>query len=215
MVAPESCEKEVLAKACHLKKLSIRGQMAAFLGAYKGGINNLAELKCLEQLKLLNDVLYMNKAPHLPPTFSQLVRTVKKLTLTNTRFAWSEAEKLGQLESLEILKFKENAFAGDSWKPKMGFSALRVLWIERAEFETWEASELNFPVLRNLVLMSCDKLDAVPFELANISELYEMRLENTSKAVKSAKDILESKIAKSIKFNLTIFPPEAGSKAAQ
>lgn len=215
MVAPESCEKEVLAKACHLKKLSIRGQMAAFLGAYKGGINNLVELKCLEQLKLLNDVLYMNKAPHLPQTFSQLVRTVKKLTLTNTRFAWSEADKLGQLESLEILKFKENAFAGDSWKPKMGFSALRVLWIERAEFETWEASEINFPVLRNLVLMSCDKLETVPFELANISDLYEMRLENTSKAVISAKAILESKTAKKIKFNLTIFPPEAGSKATQ
>ncbi|KAJ8563019.1 hypothetical protein K7X08_031471 [Anisodus acutangulus] len=215
MVAPESCEKDVLAKACHLRKLGIRGQMAAFLGAYKGGVNNLEELKCLEHLKLLNDVLYMNKAPHLPQTFSKLVRTVKKLTLTNTRFAWSEADKLGKLESLEVLKFKENAFAGVSWKPKIGFSALQVLWIERSELESWEASDLNFPMLRHLVLISCDKLDAVPLELANIPNLQEMRLENTRKAVQSTKDILESKTSKSKKFKLSIFPPENESKAAQ
>lgn len=215
MVAPESCERDVLAKACDLRKLSIRGQMAAFLGAYKGGINNLEKLKCLEHLKLLNDVLFMNKAVHLPPTFSKLLRTVKKLTLTNTRFAWSEADKLGTLESLEVLKLKENAFAGDSWMPKSGFSALQVLWIERAELESWEASDLNFPVLRHLVLISCDKLDDVPLELANISNLQEMRLENTSKAVKSAKDVLKSKTSKSEKFKLSIFPPENESKVAR
>nr|XP_016487113.1 PREDICTED: putative late blight resistance protein homolog R1B-16 isoform X1 [Nicotiana tabacum]XP_016487114.1 PREDICTED: putative late blight resistance protein homolog R1B-16 isoform X1 [Nicotiana tabacum] len=214
VVTPESCKKDVLAKACQIRKLSIRGKMAGFLET-KGEINNLQELKCLEHLKLLNDVLYMNDVLHLPPTFSQLVRTLRKLTLANTRFAWREADRLGQLESLKVLKLKENAFTGYSWKPKNGFSALQVLWIERAEFKTWEASELNFPVLRNLVLISCDKLEAVPLELANIPNLHEMRLENTSNAVKSAKDILESKIAKGIKFNLTIFPPEAGSKATQ
>ncbi|XP_059308722.1 putative late blight resistance protein homolog R1B-16 [Lycium ferocissimum] len=216
LVAPESCEKDVLAKACNLRKLSIRGQMAAFLGAYKDtGVYNLEELKCLEHLKLLNDVLYMNKTPHLPPTFSKLVHTVKKLTLTNTRFAWSEAEKLGKLESLEVLKIKENAFAGASWKPKTGFSALQVLWIERSELESWEASARNFSILRHLVLISCDKLEAVPFELADIPNLQEMRLENTSKAVNSAKYIRESKTSKCKNFKLSIFPPENESKAAQ
>ncbi|XP_055801364.1 putative late blight resistance protein homolog R1A-10 [Solanum dulcamara] len=215
MVAPESCEKDVLAKACHIRKLSIRGQMAAFLGSYKGGINNLKELKCLEHLKLLNDVLFMNKALRLPPTFSKLVHTVKKLTLINTRFAWNEADKLGTLESLEVLKFKENAFAGDSWKPETGFRALQVLWIERSELETWEASDLNFPMLRHLVLISCDKLDAVPLELADIPDLQEMRLENTSKAVKSANDVRDSKTSKSKKFKLSIFPPENEPKVAQ
>lgn len=208
MVTPESCEKEVLAKACNVKKLSIRGQMAAFLGAYKGGINNLKELQCLEHLKLLNDVLFMNKALHLPSTFSELVHTVKKLTLTNTRFTWSEAEKLGTLESLEVLKFKENAFTGDFWEPKSGFSALQVLWIERSELESWEASVVNFPALRQLVLISCDKLDAVPLELADIPSLVEMRLDNTSKAVKSAKNVRDSKTSKGMKLKLSIYPPE-------
>ncbi|KAK6790652.1 hypothetical protein RDI58_009733 [Solanum bulbocastanum] len=217
MVAPESCKKDVLAKACHLKKLSIRGQMEAFFESRSGsGISNLEELKCLEHLKLLNDVLYMNKTVHLPAAFFRLVRTLKKLTLANTRFAWSEAEKLAQLESLEVLKLKENAFMGDTWKPEVGgFSKLRVLWIERAELETWEASNLNYPILRNLVLVYCDKLDAVPVELADIPNLCEMKLENTIKAVKSAKDILELKKSKNITFKLSIFPPEAESNATQ
>ncbi|XP_016443562.1 putative late blight resistance protein homolog R1B-23 [Nicotiana tabacum] len=210
LVAPESCKKDVLAKACHLRKLNIRGQMAAFLDTQKGGINNLEELKCLEHLKLLNDVIYMNQALHLPAAFFRIVRTLKRLTLANTRFAWSEANRLGQLESLEVLKLKEDAFIGDSWQPEVGgFSQLQVLWIEKAaELETWEASNLNFPILRHLVLISCDKLQAVPRGLADIPNLKEMRLENTSKAVKSAKDILESKTSKSSKFNLTVFPPE-------
>uniref|UniRef100_M1BFI3 Disease resistance protein n=1 Tax=Solanum tuberosum TaxID=4113 RepID=M1BFI3_SOLTU len=207
MVAPESCKKDVLAKACHLKKLSIRGQMAAFLES-RGGISNLEELKCLERLKLLNDALYMNKTVQLPAAFFRLVRTVKKLTLANTRFQWSEVEKLAQLE--------ENAFMGDTWKPEVGgFSNLQVLWIERAELETWEVSNLNYPILRNLVLVSCDKLNAIPFELADITNLCEMKLDNTIKAVKSAKDILERKKCQKIIFKLSIFPPEAESNATQ
>ncbi|WMV22764.1 hypothetical protein MTR67_016149 [Solanum verrucosum] len=181
----KSCEKDVLAKACNVKKLSIRGQMAVFLGAYKGGINNLEELHCLEHLKLLNDVLFINKTLHLPLAFSKLVRTVKKLTLTNTRFAWSEADKLGMLESLEV--------------------RIRIL----------EASVINFPVLRQLVLISCDKLDDVPLELADIPSLQEMRLDNTSKAVKSTKNVRDSKTSKSMKLKLSIFPPENESKVAQ
>ncbi|KAH0678122.1 hypothetical protein KY284_019207 [Solanum tuberosum] len=178
MVAPESFKKDVLAKACNLTKLSIRGQMRGFFEP-RGEISNLEELKCLEHLKLLNDVHYMNKAIQLPATFFRLVRTVKKLTLSNTRFAWSDADKLGQLESLEVLKLKENAFIGYTWKPEVGgFSKLR--------------------------------LNSVPFELAYIPNLREMRLENTSsKAVKSAKDIVEHKISQDIKFNCSIFPPEA------
>ncbi|WMV22753.1 hypothetical protein MTR67_016138 [Solanum verrucosum] len=205
LVAPESCKKDVFAKACFLKKLSIRGQMAAFFES-RGGISNLEELKCLEHLKLLNDVLYMNKTIHLPATFFRLVRTVNKLTLANTRFSWNEADKLGQLESLEVLKLKQNAFVGNSWKPEIGgFRQLQVLWIESsAELESWKASDRNFPMLSHLVLISCDKLDALPIDLADLPNFQEMRLEKTSKAIESAKAIEKKKTSKSIKFKLTI-----------
>ncbi|XP_059318183.1 putative late blight resistance protein homolog R1A-3 isoform X2 [Lycium ferocissimum] len=208
-VSPESCKKEVLLKACNLRKLSIQGPMEGFLDT-KGGISNLQELTSLENLKLLNDVPYVFKALCLPPAFFRLVSTVKKLTLTNTRFSWSEADKLGMLETLEVLKLKEFAFTGESWKPRIGgFSQLQFLWIEWADLETWEASILNFPILRHLVLIHCDKLDSVPLGLADIHSLQEMRLENTSRAVRSAKVIRERKTSRGMKVKLSIFPPES------
>ncbi|XP_059288434.1 putative late blight resistance protein homolog R1A-3 [Lycium ferocissimum] len=202
-VAPESCKKGVLVKACYLKKLSIRGAMMAFLKTNKGGHVNLEELKCPEELKLLNDVLYGSKVLHLPPSFVRILRTVKKLTLSKTMFDWDEANILGRLESLEVLKLKENAFTGKSWNPDIrGFLQLQVLWIEEAlDLETWEASEAHFPRLGHLILKSCENLEAVPFELADVHSLQEMRLGNTRKAAKSAKEI-------EIKFKLTILPPE-------
>jgi len=42
-----------------------------------------------------------------------------------------------------------------------------------------------------------------------------MKLENTIKAVKSTKDILELKKSQKIIFKLSIFPPESESKATQ
>ncbi|XP_016452825.1 putative late blight resistance protein homolog R1A-3 [Nicotiana tabacum] len=209
VVSPESCTKDILAKACNLKKLKIQGRMIDFLGTSKGGWCNLEELKCLEHLKMLNDIHSWGKTLHIPPSFFKFLRTLKKLTLSNTRFDWSEAERLGQLECLEVLKLKENAFAGESWRPERGgFSQLQVLWIQRAELEIWEASELHFPRLRHLVLICCERLQAVPCELAGVPSLQEMNLEHTRRAVKSAREI-ERKKMDSTKFKLTIFPPEA------
>ncbi|XP_016513750.1 putative late blight resistance protein homolog R1A-10 [Nicotiana tabacum] len=212
-VASQCCRKNVLAKACHLKKLSVRGPMKSFL---ETNCVNLEELKFLEELKLLNDFLYSGEVLRIPVAFFTFVRTLKKLTLSNTKFDWSEASRLGQLECLEVLKLKQNAFTGESWRPEVGgFFELRVLWIEMEDLKLWEASELHFPRLRHLVLISCDKLEAVPYELASIHSFQEMRLENTIKAVKSAREIQRKKL-ESINFKLTIFPPDSDdSKATQ
>nr|XP_016461729.1 PREDICTED: putative late blight resistance protein homolog R1A-3 [Nicotiana tabacum] len=212
VVAPESCTKDVISIACNLKKLSIRGNLVEFLEINGGGWRNFEELKCLEHLKLLNDALYTDEKIHLPPLFITFLRTLKKLILSNTKFDWSEANSLGELESLEVLKLKENAFIGKSWKPEIGgFSELQVLLIKTTDLETWEASEFHFPRLRQLVLISCDKLTAVPYELAYVHSLREMRLVNAcSAAVRSAKEI-ERKKLESIKFKLTVFPPEIDS----
>nr|XP_009784114.1 PREDICTED: uncharacterized protein LOC104232578 [Nicotiana sylvestris] len=202
--------------------------MAEFFEAKKGGFNNFQKLKCLEQLKLLNDVgSSMSKVLQLPHAFLGFLRRLHKLTLSNTRFVWSDANKLGQLECLEVLKLKENAFCGTAWD-SVGFSKLKVLWIERAtDLETWKSSNFSFQRLKYLVLKSCDKLEAVPFEFAGVTSLQEMTLNNTKKANKSAKAIegrkmqeLMRKVAErktgtdcqapeSFKFKLTIFPPES------
>ncbi|XP_075083014.1 disease resistance protein RPP13-like [Nicotiana tabacum] len=144
LITPKSCTKDAFAKACNLKKLGIRRNMEAFLETSKGGWQNLKELWCLERLIIYNDGSYSRK-PYLPPFFKCL-RTLKKLTLSNTMFDWSEADILGRLECLEVLKLKENAFEGMLWKVKRGgFNELQVLRIEGADLENWEASKYQTP----------------------------------------------------------------------
>nr|XP_009803158.1 PREDICTED: putative late blight resistance protein homolog R1A-3 [Nicotiana sylvestris] len=209
LITPKSCTKDVFAKACNLKKLGIRGNMEAFLETSKGGWRNLGELKCLERLMIYNDGSNYSSKPHLPPSFFKIRRTLKKLTLSKTMFDWSEADILGQLECLEVLKLKENAFKGMSWEVERGaFNNLQVLWIEGADLKNWEASEYHFPKLRHLVLKFCENLQAVPYELADVPSFEEMKLENTRKAAESAREIQRRKLMKSIKFKLTLSPPD-------
>ncbi|PHT39452.1 hypothetical protein CQW23_23025 [Capsicum baccatum] len=150
-VSAESCREDVLARACNLRKVSIHGKKADFLETNKGGFKNFQKLKCLEQLKLLNDNVdrSMSKVLHLPPAFPKFLCKLRKLTLLNTRFAWSEASRLGQLECLEVLKLKENAFSGMTWDSETGgFNQLKVLWIERADLKTWKVANLQFQRLQ-------------------------------------------------------------------
>ncbi|KAM3357283.1 hypothetical protein P3S68_023997 [Capsicum galapagoense] len=238
-VSAESCREDVLARSCNLRKVSIQGKKADFLETNKGGFKNFQKLKCLEQLKLLNDNVdrSMSKVLHLPPAFPKFLCKLKKLTLLNTRFAWSEASRLGQLECLEVLKLKENAFSGMTWDSEIGgFNQLKVLWIERADLKTWKVATLQFQRLQCLVVKSCDELEAVPIELADVRTLQEMMLEHTKKAIESANAIkcrkqemhrehmqkaaesnsgteIEDKKKlsedmESFKFELTILPPE-------
>lgn len=206
LVAPESCTKDVFAKAGNLKKMSVKGNLAAFLETSN---SEFRVLKLLENLTLLNDD-QSDEALHLPSAFFECLPNLKKLTLSKTRFDWNEANRLGQVKELQVLKLKENAFTGKSWKMEMGgFKKLQVLWIEMAEFESWEASNCPFPRLRNLVLVSCLNLEALPLELADLEHLQEMTLDNTSKAVESAKEIERKRQEKqtdqkSVKFKLTI-----------
>ncbi|KAH0692732.1 hypothetical protein KY290_020863 [Solanum tuberosum] len=217
-VTPDSCKKTVLAKVCHLRKLGIEGQLAFLLGkSTKGrGFDSFQELRCIENLKLLNNG--WSEELHLPPHFFSLQKTLNKLTLSNTNFEWSEADMLGQLECLTVLKLKENAFIGKNWKPKKGsFSNLQVLQIVWAEnWETWDASNRPFQSLTHLVLISCYDLKVVPHELADLPYLQEMRPMRTFKAVSSAIEIKSKKLRRqdpesSIKFNLIIFPPPSST----
>ncbi|CAN4090452.1 unnamed protein product [Withania somnifera] len=206
LVAPESCKEDVLVKAGNLKKISVKGNLAAFLETSNG---EFRVLKLLENLTLLNDDK-SDKDLHLPSAFFECLPNLKKLTLSKTRFDWKEANRLGQVKELQVLKLKENAFTGRSWKMEMGgFKKLQVLWIEMADFESWETSKCHFPRLRNIVLVSCLNLEAVPLELADLQHLQEMTLDNTSKAVESAREIERKRKEKqtdpeSLKFKLTI-----------
>ncbi|KAH0681832.1 hypothetical protein KY289_019584 [Solanum tuberosum] len=210
LVTPESCKGNVLSKAGNVKKMSIEGNLTPFLETSKGEFfSNFQVLKLLERLTLLNDDK-SNKSLHLPSAFSECLPNLKKLTLSKTRFDWNQAYRLGQVKNLQVLELKENAFTGPSWKMEPGgFKKLQVLWIEMADFVSWEASNCPFPRLRSLVLICCLNLEAVPLELADLDYLQEMKLDNTSKASESAREIEHAKKKKqadpeSGKFKLTI-----------
>ncbi|XP_059284852.1 putative late blight resistance protein homolog R1A-10 [Lycium ferocissimum] len=220
-ISPESCKKDVFAKAHDIRKLSIHGQLTEILQSNSDEFSIFHELKYLKVLKLLNNCISnsIEGRLHLAPYLFKSSHWLKKLTLSNTRFDWSDADTLGNLQCLEVLKLKDNAFMGMLWKPKRGgFSHLQVLWIEKADFINWKASDRHFPMLRHLVLISCDTLRAVPYAFANISNLQEMWLKNTINAINSAEKIerkkQETQAPDETAFKLIVLP-ENDPNAAQ
>ncbi|CAN4121884.1 unnamed protein product [Withania somnifera] len=216
VIAPQSCTKKIFSRVRALRKLGIRGKVVAdLLASSAGGLSDLAELKRLEHLKLINDGQYTGRVITLPKLVFIFPKTLRKLTFSGTSLEWSEMSKLGQLESLEVLKLKENAFKGEFWETELGgFSSLLVLWIERTDLKTWRASHRNFPCLKRLFLKSCEHLEEIPEGMADIPDLQEMKLENTHKlAVKAARAIEKkkenNKLVGSIGFKVTVFPPDS------
>ncbi|KAL2485140.1 Disease resistance protein (CC-NBS-LRR class) family [Abeliophyllum distichum] len=218
-ISPETCREDVFERTPNLSKLGIRGQLAK-LFEVKGGsslFDNVKRLNSLENLKLFNDVLdVQNSNGKIVSPPDKFPLNLKKLTLNGTQLDWKYISTLGRLENLEILKLKKNAFKGKQWEPKDGgFPVLSVLYIERTDLVTWEASATHFPRLKSLHLRYCTALIAVPSDLANITSLETMNLYCTNKmAVDSAKRIQTQKklqhqqTIKDKGFKLSIYPPD-------
>ncbi|CAA3008343.1 late blight resistance homolog R1A-10 [Olea europaea subsp. europaea] len=215
-ISPKSCTEDVFARVPNLKKLGIRGRLAEVLDD-KGGsslFDSVGKLDCLENLKLWNDVYPQTPSEGKLLSFPQIYKfppNLKKLTLEGTLLNWKHMSTLGMLESLEILKLKENAFKGDWWEPKDGgFGVLKVLHIGRTDLVTWKASSHHFPRLRSLYLEHCRKLQEVPSSFADVSSLQLMHLHcTTESAATSAKEIqLAKRTAQHSEMKLTIYPPD-------
>ncbi|XP_019200123.1 PREDICTED: putative late blight resistance protein homolog R1B-14 [Ipomoea nil] len=220
-VSPLSCTAAALAKAPNLKKLGIRGTLAKLFETDKISgsslFKNLRELKFLENLKLWNDG---EELQHLPQKY-EFPTNLTKLTLSKTYLPWCELSVLGTLEKLEILKLIEHAVVGEYWEPIIGgFLCLQVLHIERTDLRSLKASNKHFPRLKSLALRHCEKLEAIPLALADISSL-EIDLNHSKMAIPSAQDILKQKQQKqdptekpTHRFKLTIYPPLDPSQAS-
>ncbi|KAK4379464.1 hypothetical protein RND71_001326 [Anisodus tanguticus] len=199
-IAPESCTEDVLSRAPNLKKLGIRGEIAKLLEPKKFELfNNVKKLQCLENMKLINVDQTDQKQLRLPPAYIFLTK-LRKLTLSDTWLEWDDMSVLGQLEYLQVLKLKDNAFKGERWDAK-------------EDLASWNASGDHFPRLKRLVVVSCDKLKEIPIGLADIRSLQVMELRNSTKpAAKSARVIQAKKdkqtAAKTQRFELSIFPPD-------
>ncbi|KAG8378754.1 hypothetical protein BUALT_Bualt07G0018000 [Buddleja alternifolia] len=192
-LSPEYCTNAVLQKARNLKKLGIRGPLETKLDP-----KTLEKLDHLENLKLLNDLFSgaaSENALHRLPHHGSFPKRLKKLTLSATYLDWEDMSTLGKIETLQVLKLKENAFHGIFWKAVgCGFSCLEFLLIESTDLVDWEISDNDFRSLTCLVL-NCEKLSEVPLDLAqSLRELDIQRVaESAAESVRKIKEIIQWK----------------------
>ncbi|XP_047939524.1 uncharacterized protein LOC125187054 [Salvia hispanica] len=136
-ISPESCTKELFNRSRNLKKMGIRGKLSLLLEGRIISFDSLAELGCLEHLKLISDVYpilpSVGRLESLPP-HNKFPQTLKSLTLAGTYLDWSQMSILALLEKLEVLKLKNKAFVGRIWETEEGgFQTLQVLHIEETK----------------------------------------------------------------------------------
>ncbi|XP_057781561.1 putative late blight resistance protein homolog R1A-10 [Salvia miltiorrhiza] len=152
--APVSCTKDVFTRAPNLQRFGIRGHLADLSDA-----DSLKKLERLENLKMVNE-----PAREIQLDLCCFPPTLKWLTLSGTYLKWASMSTLGKIDSLEILKLKNNAFIGESWSSTAedGFGRLRFLLIRTTDLVSWEASADCFPSLKQLVLNDCENLQQIP-----------------------------------------------------
>ncbi|GER34174.1 NBS-LRR type resistance protein [Striga asiatica] len=209
-ISPGDCTLDLFERAHHLKKLGIRGILATM------NFDNLRVLNELENLKLLNDDIHDIMTPLRLPPPDKFPPKLRSLTLSATFLSWEQMSVLGMLETLEVLKLKDNAFRGRCWEVGTGgFRRLEVLHIGYTNIVSWEASDHDFPKLKCLLVRNCEELESLPQVLADVPCLETMVLHRLSKsAVASARKIQQQILqnrgdcgggGRGIK--LSIFPP--------
>lgn len=146
-LSPESCTEAVSKRARNLKTLGISGKLANIFRT-----KFLENLHHLEKLNLVNSLTYEPTSEDLLHSLPQpncFPPNLKRLTLRNTFLSWQNMSTLAMIKSLEVLKLKDNAFVGVSWRVSgYDFPSLQLLLILNADVLLWEASANTFPSLR-------------------------------------------------------------------
>ncbi|XP_019175623.1 PREDICTED: putative late blight resistance protein homolog R1B-23 [Ipomoea nil] len=153
-----------------------------------GAFDSLVQLRLLERLKFERRNV---KGFYLP---TDLPQNLKKLTLCNTYLLWEDMDIIGRLPMLEVLKLKEFAFSGPTWKPADdgGFKTLKLLLIARSDLKYWNTTDDHFKVLERLILRFCLELEELPSEFESSNTLQLIELENCYPIlVESARKIQE------------------------
>ncbi|XP_031100484.1 uncharacterized protein LOC116004534 [Ipomoea triloba] len=211
-ISPSSCTAEILSKTPNLQKLGIRGNMVELMESKEGIplFQNLQKLSRLDNLKLLNNGRRPGDLLSVPQP-DKFPRSLRKLTLSNMPLEWKDMCILGALDELEVLKLKECAFTGKSWKLKDDtvFKKLRFLSIGSTDLECWDTSKSCFPVLEKLVLKDCTHLREIPLDFAYVPTLMQMELYGTNEGAANSAHKIQMQQHKlgNNQFKLLIDPP--------
>ncbi|KAL1568281.1 putative late blight resistance protein R1A-10 [Salvia divinorum] len=205
-ISPEICTINVFNKAPNLKRLGIQGNLAILFKT-----NSLGMLYQLEKLKLVNTFhdSESQRSMRFPELTSWFPAKLKMLTIAGTSLNWKHMSTLARIQTLQVLKLKDNAFTGMSWEAVGGgFHSLHFLLIEDTKLFIWDASNDSFPKLRYLVLRKCEELKGIPDGV--VGSLEKLDIEHLSASgVESAKKINDKKNANqgekgASRFKLTI-----------
>ncbi|KAK9051917.1 hypothetical protein SSX86_028545 [Deinandra increscens subsp. villosa] len=129
--------------------------------------------------------------PEYPKIHLRLPASLRKLSLTGCYLPWSDISILQSLPNLEVLKILDNAFLGPKWETgEYVFQQLKYLKLQGLEIQNWEASSINFPCLRRLVLDRCELLEEIPLELGDIPTLELIDVDDYNNFVIESLDII-------------------------
>nr|GLL32155.1 putative late blight resistance protein homolog R1B-8 [Ipomoea trifida] len=210
-ISPSSCTREILGNTPNLQKLGIRGDFVEHMEMMmsNGGTHlfeNLRQLKCLENLKLINETAIQHTQFSSFPSADKFPRRLRKMSLRNTRFDWEDMSILGSLDELEVLKLDDEAFLGKVCDvSNIVFKKLQYLRIQKTDLVSWIVSKDSFPVLEYLILKNCTCLHAIPSAFGELESLKVMELFCTNtKAANSARQIHSPNMGAT--FQLSIYP---------
>lgn len=202
-LSPESCTEKVSERALNLKTLKIQGELSAL---FKNKF--LENLNRLEKLKLVNDsfpkISFQNPLHGLPEP-KCFPPNLKWLTLSNTFLKWNHMSTLAKINTLQVLKLKDNAFTGILWSVEDdGFPSLQFLIMKNVDLVIWEASTDSLPHLRSLVLRNCKNLNEFPLALKSLEKLEIGRVNKS--IVTFARRVAAQKAELGLSFNLSVAP---------
>ncbi|XP_009764269.1 putative late blight resistance protein homolog R1A-3 [Nicotiana sylvestris] len=189
-----SCTKEVLSCLTNLKKLRIANIQEDINGleGTPGSLFNLVYLKKLESLYLSCEMWELSSP--LADSCSFPI-SLKRLTIFSARLSCEDMTVLAKLPNLEVLKLRWVEFRPSVWKlnDEDQFKQLKfLLLVDNTYIKQWEASSVNFPNLRRLVLHQIRNLKRIPLAFAEICTLESIELYMCPwNLEKSAKEIQE------------------------
>ncbi|KAG6399673.1 hypothetical protein SASPL_141154 [Salvia splendens] len=116
---------------------------------------------------------------------------LKKLTLLGGGYPWKYMSVIGSLPNLKVLKLLGNACCGDTWKTTdEEFPQLIYLLIEESSLLHWLTESSPFPMLKFLVLRSCEGRLKIPEAIGEIATLELIQVHDCSSSIlESAKQI--------------------------
>ncbi|KAL4572853.1 hypothetical protein LXL04_019641 [Taraxacum kok-saghyz] len=178
--------------------------------------NDFELLRKLETLTLrgLRTVpKFLRGEPNYGKNHIKFPSTLKNLTLGGCFLPWRNMSIIQSLPNLEDLRLIDNAFKGTVWETgEEQFQKLKFLRLEKLDVKQWEASSINFPCLKRLLVFGCRYLEEIPLEIGDISTLEFLEAkgcgsslnESLGKIKQEQEDVgnyeLKIKIAKSLFF---------------